>query len=182
MTITGEDCQKYREHSLNIQNPNKVELYYLQAELHLPERAARACVPPLPWLDCRFLPRTARLQVKAKGKGSVKVPPQQPSSLWELAIDRLPAGKQIEILFWTIPPRSPETGLSTGMWETLFSAPGLIVYFIDGTYQFSLWNEYITRTFVVPLTADTEKRTIGSEPIRESPEPKRIVKVSGFNI
>ena len=49
MTITGEACQKYREHSLLIQNPNRIELHNLQAEVRLPERAAavvRINAPP----------------------------------------------------------------------------------------------------------------------------------------
>ena len=182
MVLTGGDCRHYREHSLTIRNSNKVELYNVQAELHLPERAAAARVKAPPGLSCCFRPKGAGLHTTIKGGGSVSVPRQQPSSLWELAIDRIPAEARIDICFLTIPPRPREDGPSPALWGSLLSNPDVIAYFVAGTYQFALWNEYITRTFVVPLLPDAEKRTIASEPIRESPKPKRIVEVSGLNI
>lgn len=182
VTVTGEDCQKYREHSLVIQNPNRIELQNLQASVQLPERAAATRIDAPPGIACRFLPKPSSMQSVIKGKGSVTVPPQQPSSLCQLGIDRLPAQTQIEVVFWTIPPRPTEEGPSPGLWDGMFVDPEVISHFINGTFQFMVRNEYLTRTFFARLVGDTEKRTVIAEPVRESPAPKRIAKASGHNI
>ena len=180
-TVTGDDCQRYREHVLRIQNPNKVELFNLQGVVQLPERAAQAIVNAPPGINCRFLPRPASMQTVIKGKGSVSVPPQQPSSLCVLEIDRIPAHVQIEMVFCTVPPRPPEEGPSPALWDSMFNDPDLIPHFINGTYQFTVRNEYLTHPFFVPLVGDKDKRTITAEPVQEPPAPKRIA-MSGFNI
>src|SRR5262249_778820 len=103
--ITPQIQETFRDQELIIENPNRVDVFNVKLELHLPEVimcGGDYTLPP--GIDVHFNPIDPPLQATVKGNASVTKGPKVPNTHWVLETDRLGPGQAIVMGFYTAKP------------------------------------------------------------------------------
>jgi len=167
--ITGEDCDRFRERHLLLENVNRVSLFNLSVRLQLPEPivSTRGIQIP-PGIDVRFRPESLEWIASAQGTGSVQVlRPQRPTTNWTLELDHLPARMTIRIALLTIiDPMGSLLSMNGEEW-----GEGALRYYIEGRFFFEYRGERTQMPIVVPLNFEATTRALESLPAQPDFEP-----------
>lgn len=180
--ITSEIQATYRDQELIIENPNRVDLFNLKLELNLPE--VIMCggdydIPP--GIDCRINAVDPPNQATVRGNASVTDGAKVPTTQWTIQAARLGPGQRIVLGFYTAKPDmtmpydfvrlNPDSNFED---PEKMDEHKVCFFFIDGSYQFMLRNEYVTGKSFVPLFFKADTRMTTSRPVQASSEPWRV--------
>lgn len=170
ITITGKDVEKYREHSLVIENKNDIILHNTKIRIQFPEVIIgfrKKQIPP--GIDIRIEPEkhewifsgTGNIQIKGKPIGYEN---------FNIQIDKVPPHNIIEIAFLSI---LNEQKVEENIMER-FNNEGLIFH-ITGSFQFKLRDTFMSRSLVVPLDYNENQRQVTSDKCEERNGKTKII-------
>ena len=118
-----------------------------------------------------------------RGNATVTAHPLGPTHQWNLEIDRLPANSEFCFAFYTVVPDESMPSMPYQKCKTLpdlFKDPEEMAthkechFYLKGSYQFVLRNEFVTTAIFVPLLFKAKERAINSYPVQDSPEPWKV--------
>jgi hypothetical protein len=169
-TITAQDCEDTREHSLKIENVADVPILMIDARVQLPEPIIHSVVCQKPagvavvWQEVR-----PQMVASIKGSGTVtRNRPPLPTTVYQLQIDRIPPSHCIEIGFVTSTTIHEKHDISfdRGPFADMNDPPYLRNY-VDGTFQFEYQGAMLRKPFFAPIAEDKENRHFSIMEVRE---------------
>jgi hypothetical protein len=161
--ISSEDCSRFRQRQLSLENINRVPLFNLSFRMQLPETivAVRQTEIP-PGLDLHFRPELIQMMASAQGEGAsvTMLGPQRPTTNWTLKLNHLPGGArtQIDVLTAVDWIRDHEPPNATS------GNPDVLQYYIEGHFFFDYRGEHTRMHIVVPIEFDPVSRALKSLP------------------
>jgi len=167
-TITGIDCENFREHSFVLRNGADAELLMIDARVQVPESITESVLHHKPvGAALIWEPIRPRMVAHVKGHATVtQTGAPRPTSVYHLAIDCLPPSHQIEIGFATSTEIHAHD-LSTGVGlPTGFTEPPNVQTFVDGTFQFRYQGATLTKQFFAPIRYDEAIRQFSIVEVR----------------
>lgn len=163
--ITGEYCERYREHTLLISNKNDKILHDLRLRIQFPESIIdNPTVKNSPGVNIVCKPDWAECSAKASGNGSVTVIKKTACEKYVVEIDRLLPRNTIEVRLLSIEKR---------LHPQIFTGEYLH-YFIIGSFQYEWQGTYYKREFFVPLIFDQEQRMVSSRACEDDLDDRKI--------
>ncbi len=173
-TITGQDVEETREHSLMIENAAEVPILTISARVQLPEPIRHSLVRHRPaGVEVLWEPVRPRMVAIIKGGGTVtRNRPPQPTNVYQLQIDRLPPSHHVEIEFVT----------STDPWPPAKrDDPLYLPHYVDGAFQFEYQGVMVTKPFFAPIIEDKENRHFSILEVREDFGKWKPVELTSFS-
>lgn len=173
--ITAEMMVELREQEVVIRNPNRVQLHNLRFDLILPEAIfTYGEVTKNAGTRLNANPKLTPWTVDSIQQSGTVVPHRRPTMVHKVDIPVVSALEVISFGFYTLDPH----------YKVIFDGPAperpvdidelheenLITFFIEGTYQFVLRDEFVVATFFVPFRYQFKDRVISSLPPEENRE------------
>ena len=170
-TIRGEDVSTFREHELLIANQDARLIHWLTCRIQFPERIIRHRIVESPAgssVECK--PDSMQFVASATGSGSVTVTGGlRPALDYTLASDKLPPRSRLNIHFLSIATEDSSRYCMSGLGSEALEN------YVLGQFQYPLLDEYIPRSFLVPLNFEPDKRVITSLPCEDDDGSRRII-------
>jgi hypothetical protein len=191
--ITAKDIAMFRDQELVIENPNRVDLFNLKIEMHLPEVVAGGGDAKVP-LGCNVQINAIdpQMQAHVSGNASVTQGPKVATRHHVLQVDNLGPQQKIVSGFYTAKPDmtmpydfvrlNPDSNFED---PEKMDEHKICFFFLEGTYQFMLRGEYVTGKVFVPLFFKADTRMTTSRPVQTSTERWRVARAelsSGANL
>lgn len=168
--ILSTDIAKLREHTLEIKNGTQWSVKHLSCRIQFPEPITYYEILERPAgvsVECR--PDRMELTVVGTGIASVRVTgPLRYALDYKLDIDQLPVSRHIKVRFYSQVDEKNRTSMAVN--------PVALEHHILGECQYQLLGTDQRRKFLVPLSFDSEKRLIASEPA-EDDDGTRVISV-----
>ncbi|WP_144985024.1 hypothetical protein [Gimesia aquarii] len=165
-----QDCDEFREHTLNITNSADTQLLMIDARVQVPEPIIERVGREIPvGINVGWQPIRQQMVATIKGGGTVtRNRPPLPINVYHLQIDRLPPSRSVEIGFTTSTKIYEEHDLSfdQGPFADTDEPPHLR-NFIDGTFQFEYQGAMLKKRFFAPIAFDKNARAISIMEVRE---------------
>lgn len=157
--LTGAECERYRQHSLTLNNASSLEILNLDAVFQLHEiidDASRIGSPA--GVIVRFDLPPSPLTAFCTGAASVTIGPgHRRSNRRFLKIDKIPAKRSISIHFRSRLPRSIEP-YATQLAEMELPRTSYWPDYLCGTFQFRFHEGFLDRRFVCQIDWDGRLR------------------------
>jgi hypothetical protein len=181
--VTSQLQDALRDQELKIENPNRVYLHNIKLNLSLPEVSARGGDYRMPvGTEIEIEPIYPSMQAQVTGQAcAAKHHSKIPTTQHRLQINKLAPGAVFSTGVYTARPEqtmpydwtriNPDGGCDD---PEKMDEHKVCFFYLEGTYQFQLRDEYVTAEFFVPLHFEAATRTITSRPVQTSSAPWTI--------
>lgn len=187
--IDSRSTEPLREHLLVIRNRGDFDFKYFVARLQLPEPVLKSTpsfigskILSPPGVTVRWVADAVSWAVTGTGGGGASVSTGSTKSEWLLEIDSIPAHSEIQIPFLTMPRNLNGAQPSMGFPIPEFTdvKTRYLLHYLEGQFQIESDGRKTTKTIVMPILYDPQKRAITSLPSIRSFEDWKPVRMDSL--